>query len=106
MVAQKKLSIRKFKEVKNVNTGDYKPFWNPNPKDFIEGDVGNLRSMNGNFGPQDIIDVGEFSVNLSAGLAPMYKLLGKFVRLTYIGMENNPNTGRDFKKFKIEVSED
>ena len=84
-------------------TVNQKPFWKPETEGTqIEGIVSHLREVPGQFGVQEVIDVGEFSVGISAGLGPLPAYEGKYVRITYQGFDKSKK-GRDFKKFLIEV---
>jgi len=81
----------------------FKLFWNPDkPGDQIVGNVSNIRQIEGNFGMQTIADVGDFSVNVSAGIKKLLEHVDDYVRITYEGFAKS-NTGRDFKKYKLEV---
>ena len=80
-----------------------KPFWKPEKEgEQIRGFVGNSRELSGEYGVQTVIDVGDYSVGISAGLKPLASLDGQFVRVTYEGFDKSKK-GRDFKKFLIEI---
>ena len=80
-----------------------KPFWKPESEgDSIEGVAGNIRELQGDYGPSTVMDVGEHSVNISAGLRSLVSCDSRYVRITYQGFEKSKK-GRDFKKFKVEV---
>lgn len=97
---------RSFKE---VQSGDLYPFWKPEEEgQSIEGNVGKVRQVSGDFGLQDVVDiVGEegFTVNVSAGVQILHDLEGKYIRLTWLGKRENPNTGREFHAYKVEVAD-
>ena len=87
----------------NWETVNQKPFWKPETEgDHIEGVTGNLRELQGDYGPSTVVDVGDHSVNVSAGLRALVTLEGQYVRLTYQGFEKSKK-GRDFKKFLVQV---
>jgi hypothetical protein len=80
-----------------------KPFWKPESESAqIEGVVTHTREVPGEFGVQQVVDVGEFSVGISAGLNALPAYEGRYVRITYQGFDKSKK-GRDFKKFLIEV---
>jgi hypothetical protein len=80
-----------------------KPFWKPEQEgQQIEGIVSQVRDVPGQFGTQTVVDVGDFSVGVSAGLNRLLAYEGRYVRITYQGFDR-AKSGRDFKKFLIEV---
>jgi hypothetical protein len=82
------------------------PFWKPETSgEQIEGLAGKVRQITGKFGQSDIINVGEYAVNITAGLSELAGLEGKYVRLTYMGDALNERTGNHYKDFKIEVAD-
>lgn len=79
------------------------PFWKPEEEgEQIEGVVQNLHEIESNYGKQMVCDIGDYSVGISAGLAPLTNLVGQYVRLTYQGEVLNEKTGRTFRSYLIE----
>lgn len=89
-------------EYQTVISEEYLPFWRPIEGDQITGICSDVREIESQYGTQDIVDVGDYTVGISAGLRALYKLSGVYVRLTYVGLTLNPESGRYFKKFKVE----
>ena len=83
-----------------VKPADLKPFvdWSKTPE--IEGLVSNFRILEGEYGVQDVIDVGEYSVGITTALRALTNLSGAYVKITYEGMEES-SKGRQFKNFTI-----
>lgn len=89
-------------EYHTVIPEEYYPFWKPAEGDQIEGLCSNVREIESQFGTQNVVNVGYYTVGISAGLRALYKLTGVYVRLTYVGLTLNPESGRHFKKFTVE----
>lgn len=88
-----------------VATGDFFPFWNPvDIGDEIEGIVSNQRTITGKFGPQEVVDVGENSLTLSAGLQGIPNYMGRYIKVIFEGMA--PGKKGEFKKFRVMVRRD
>lgn len=83
-----------------VQSSELKPFvdWNETPA--IEGVCGNFRIVKGEFGDQEVCDVGEFSVGMSTTLHNLPKYNGEYLRIRYEGMQESKG-GRTFKSFTI-----
>jgi len=82
------------------------PFWKPEEiGEQIEGLATEARSITGNYGESVLMNIGDFAVNVTAGLGELPKQAGKYIRLTYLGEMESQKTGRLFKDFKIEVSD-
>jgi hypothetical protein len=98
-----KTTDKEQKQMDEWETVNQKPFWKPETEGAqVEGIVTHLREVPGQYGVQEVIDVGEFSVGISAGLNPLPAYEGRYVRITYQGFDKSKK-GRDFKKFLIEV---
>jgi len=72
----------------------------------IVGDVRTVKTSKSITGEMTVADIGENAIALSAALLnliPQYK--GKYVIIEYLGMETNPNTKLDFKKFDVWIKE-
>lgn len=69
-----------------VQTADLKPFvdWEATP--VIEGVVSNMRQVTGQYGAQDVVDVGDHTVGLVAALVNLPKYEGEYIRITCAGM--------------------
>lgn len=82
------------------------PFWKPESSgEQIEGIAGAVRQITGKYGPSDIINIGDYTVHITAGLSELLHQPGKYVRLTYLGEALNERTGNRYKDFQIEVSD-
>ena len=83
-----------------VQTSELKPFvdWTKTP--IIEGKVGNFREIDGEYGKQDVCDVGNYSVGITTTLTSLSKYEGDFLRIKYDGLKNSKD-GRQFKAFVI-----
>ena len=94
---------KEVKQPDEFEAVNQKPFWKPeNEGDQVEGWCTHPRNITGEFGEQTVMDVGEYSVGISAGLQNLLAYEGRYVRLTYQGFDKSKK-GRDFKKFLIEV---
>lgn len=76
------------------------PFVNWNETKEIEGIVSNVREIDGEFGPQEICDVGKFSVNITTALRSLPRYEGEYIKIVYLGMCESKK-GRSFKAFDI-----
>jgi hypothetical protein len=83
-----------------VQTSELKPFvdWSKTP--IIEGKVGNFREIDGEYGMQDVCDVGDYSVGIVTTLKSLSKYEGDYLRIKYEGMKASKD-GRQFKAFVI-----
>jgi len=83
-----------------VQTSELKPFvdWTKTP--IIEGKVGNFREIDGEYGMQDVCDVGDYSVGIVTTLKSLSKYEGEYLRIKYEGMKASKD-GRQFKAFVI-----
>lgn len=70
-----------------IQTGTLNPFvdWKQTP--VIEGVVSNPRQVTGGqYGAQDVVDVGDYTVGLVSALANLPDHVGEYVRITCEGM--------------------
>lgn len=83
-----------------VKPADLKPFvdWSKTPE--IEGIVSNLREIDGEFGVQEVVDVGEYSVGITTALRSLTKNDGEYLKIRFEGLEES-SKGRQFKNFTI-----
>jgi len=86
----------RFEKVESQN----KPFVDWDQTKEIEGVVSNVREMKGDYGTQEICDVGDFSVNITAALSGVPRLKGEYLKIVYLGMQESKK-GRQFKAFDI-----
>ncbi|MDD5348504.1 MAG: hypothetical protein PHT59_07815 [Candidatus Omnitrophica bacterium] len=68
-----------------IQTADLKPFadWSTTP--MIEGVVQNPRQVTGQYGAQDVVDVGAYTVGLVAALSNLTDHVGEYIRITCEG---------------------
>jgi len=86
---------------KIVRTSELKPFVNWDETPTIEGNVSNFRTIKGGkYGDQDAVDVGEYSVGLTAALISLPEYEGKYIRIRYEG-EGETKKGNKVKKFTV-----
>lgn len=83
-----------------VQSSELKPFvdWNEIP--IIEGICNNFRIVKGDFGDQEVCDVGDHSVGITTALHNLTKYDGQYLRIKYEGMLQSKK-GRDFKSFTV-----
>ncbi len=81
-------------------SSDLKPFINWDEQPEVEGALSNFREVDGDFGTQEVCDVGDFSVGITTALHGLKKLEGKTVLIVYDG-EKESKKGRMFKSFTI-----
>jgi hypothetical protein len=87
-----------FRVVKKAHLSPFVD-WDETP--VIEGLVSNFRTVKGGkFGDQDVIDVGENSVGITAGLVALPDYDGKYIRIRYEG-EEETKKGNTVKLFTI-----
>ena len=79
--------------------------------DALEGRLIGLRDVTTQFGPGRVADLTtdggqQVACFISAGMSALdnRNLIGAYVRVEYLGKKENPNTGRTFKSFDVQVS--
>jgi hypothetical protein len=88
-----------------VKPANLLPFvkWEITPE--IEGVITNHREIDGEYGKQEICDVGEYSVGITTALRALLKLDGDYVKIKFEGLEES-SKGRQFKNFTIRRKKD
>jgi hypothetical protein len=86
----------KFEKIESQN----KPFVDWDKTKEVEGIVLNIREIKSDFGTQEICDVGDFSVNITAALRALPRYEGEYLKIVYLGMQESKK-GRQFKAFDI-----
>ena len=83
-----------------VKPANLLPFidWSITPE--IEGVISNHREIDGEYGLQNVCDVGEYSVGITTALRALLKLDGDYVKIRFEGLEES-SKGRQFKNFTI-----
>lgn len=79
------------------------PFWRPEKGEQLEGKVSDFRTIEGQFGLQEVVNIACYTVGLSSVLKPLKNLVGQNVRLTYEGFVPTEGGQSNYKMFKIEV---
>lgn len=90
----------KTPEFEKIETISNKPFvdWDKTPE--IEGVVSNVREIKSDYGTQEVCDVGEWAVNISAALRALPRFENEYLKIRYTGMQESKK-GRKFKSFDI-----
>jgi hypothetical protein len=84
-----------------VKKAHLSPFVDWEEEPVVEGIVSNFRTVKGGkFGDQDVIDVGEHSIGITAGLVSLPDYDGKYVRIRYEGVEETKK-GNTVKLFTV-----
>jgi len=94
------MTTKKEEVFEKIETMSNKPFvdWDKTPE--IEGVVSNIREISGEVGTQEVCDVGDWAVNISAALRSLPRFEGEYLRVRYTGMQESKK-GRKFKSFDI-----
>jgi hypothetical protein len=77
------------------------PFWKPEKEgETIEGYVEDIRSIEGEFGANEVCTIGDFTVGISAGLLQLRRMNGEYVKVVYEGIIPLEK-GKKLKKFSV-----
>ena len=78
--------------------------WIPETEgDHVEGYVGHPVTIETDYGAALAVLVGDKRVLISAGLQVLPSMEGKYVRITYTGMQKSKKRkGKEFRAFKVE----
>jgi hypothetical protein len=78
-----------------------KPFidWDKTPE--IEGKIENIREIKSDYGAQEVCDIGDWTVNISAALKSLPRYEGEYLKIKYLGMQENKKGTRTFRAFEI-----
>lgn len=88
-----------------VKKAKLSPFIDWDEQPVIEGIVSNFRTVTGGkFGDQDVVDVGDYSVGLTASLVSLPDHDGEYIRIIYEGDEQTKK-GNTVKTFTILVKD-
>jgi hypothetical protein len=93
--------MKKEETFEKIEIASNKPFvdWDKTPE--IEGLVSNHRELKGDYGTQEIIDVGDWSVNILSALKGLPRFENEYLKIKYLGMQDNKKGTRKFKAFEI-----
>lgn len=81
-----------------------KPFHNFDEKPLVVGRITEAVKMSGKFGEQDCIVILDEYISLSnVKLRGLDKLVGKFVRIEYLGKKVNEKSGNTYKDYDVQI---
>lgn len=81
-----------------------KTFHNFEEKPLVVGRITDAVKMSGKYGEQDCIVILDEYISLSnVKLRGLEKLIGKFVRIEYLGKKFNEKTGNTYKDYDVQI---